>query len=216
MTRISKPKRSGVGAKRLDLTDLRELLRDRRVWSAVGRVVQPEGGALHWQIVQHEGEDADIEIEVVIQPSQVPVTARLRGGGWWEVPAVDDEVALLVPDGQLDFMPIVIGSLSSNRVPSGDQAPSPTNIVIAAPAGGKVYVHDGSSGAKSLATADHFHLDSTGSPTGAPITSAVPNAPNPNFPVPDAVHPFLDETLTPTTHPFHDGDSDGTAVLYGK
>ena len=215
MTRITKPKRGGVGAKRLDLSDLRELLKDRRVWSAVGRVVLPEGASQHWQIVDHEGSEVDIEIEVVIQPSQVPVTARLRGGGWWEVPAVDDEVALLIPDGQLDFMPIVIGTLSSNRVPTG-QAPNPTNIVIAAPAGGKVYVHDGSGGAKALATVDHFHLDSTGSPTDTPITTAIPNVPNPNFPVPDAVHPFLDELGAPTTAPFHNGTADGTTVLYGK
>lgn len=215
MTRITKPKRRGTGAKRLDLSDMRELFRDRRVWSAVGRVVLPDGTDQHWQIVEHEGEGVDIEIEVVIQPSQVPVTARLRGGGWWEVPALDDEVALLIPDGQVDFMPIVIGSLSTNRVPTG-QAPSPTNIVIAAPAGGKVYVHDGSGGAKALATADHFHIDSTGGVTGTPVTSAIANAPNPNFPVPDAVHPFLDETLTPTTHPFREGDADGTTVLEAK
>lgn len=216
MTRISKPRRNSVGAKRLDLTDLRELLKDRRVWAAVGRVVQPDDGSDYWQIVVHKGDEVDIEIEVVIQPSKVPVTARLRGGGWWEVPAVDDEVALLIPDGQLDFMPIVIGSLSSNRVPSGDQAPAPTNIVITAPAGGKVYVHDGSSGAKALATADHFHVDSTGGLTTGPITSAIQNAPNPAFPVSDPVNPFLDENLTPTTHQYRAGDSDGTTVLEAK
>jgi hypothetical protein len=247
MTRISKPKRSGTGAKRLDLTDLRELLKDRRVWSAVGRVVMPEGATQHWQIVAHEGANVDIEIEVVLQPSQVPVTARLRGGGWWEVPALNDEVALLVPDGQLEFMPLVIGSLSSNRVPSV-QAPSPTCIVIAAPAGGKVYVHDGTGGAKPLAYksdveavdakyAGHVHLDSMGSPTSDPLASGVSppppavdptagvitNPPNPAFPVPDGVHPFLSvPSLTPTIEPFSPGASppdaliEGTSVLEAK
>lgn len=216
MSRIVKPRRRGVGAKRLDLTDMRELFRDRRVWSAVGIVTKADGRDSHWEIVTDDGgAEVDIVIDVVVQPSQVPVTARLRGGGWWEVPAEGDEVALLVPDGQLDFMPIVLCKLSSNTVPSG-QAPSPTNIVIAAPTGGKVYVHDGSGGAKALATVDHFHLDSTGSPTGTPITSAIPNVPNPNFPVPDSVNPFLDENLIPTTAPYHNGTADGTEVLEAK
>lgn len=147
MTRITKPKRSKVGAKRLDLTDMRAAFADRRTWTAVGIVECPEGVAQHWEVVTEDGEAVDVLIEVVLQPSQQPVTARLRAG-WWEVPALGDEVAIIMPEGALDFMPIVVCKLSSNHVPTV-QGPQPGRIVIESD---EVLVHDGNGGAVSLAT----------------------------------------------------------------
>jgi hypothetical protein len=130
----------------MDLTDMRELFRDRRVWSALGVVIAPDGGP-HWAVVPSDtGGAFDIVVEVEIQPSQVHVTARLRAG-MWEVPAVGEEVAVLVPDGRIDFQPIVIAILSSGSVPTV-QGPQPGRIVIVSP---EVMIHDGTGGAVALA-----------------------------------------------------------------
>lgn len=150
MTRISKPKRSRSGSKRLDLTDMRELFRDRRVWTAIGVVTAPDDGGAHWQVETDDGGAVDVTVEVVLHPSETPVTCRLRGGGWWEVPALGDEVAVLVPEGAIDFMPLIVARLSSNTVPT-TQGPDPSRVVIVAPSGGEVVIHDGEGGAEAVA-----------------------------------------------------------------
>lgn len=144
--RITKPKRARGGAKRLDLTDMRAAFADRRTWTAIGIVECPEGVAQHWEVVTEDGEAVDILVEVVLQPSQVGVTARLRAG-IWEVPALGDEVAIIMPEGVPDFMPIIVCKLSTNHVPTV-QGPQPNRIVIES---GEVFVHDGNGGAVSLA-----------------------------------------------------------------
>lgn len=153
--KITKPKRARRGAKRIDLTEIRKALEDKRVWAALGVIVAPSDGSQHWRIEpDNNGNGIDILVEVVLQPSQVQITARLQAG-MWVVPSLGDEVAVLVPDGRTDFMPIVTGLLSSNTVPTV-QAPSPTTIVIACKPGGKVYIHDGSGGAGPLPTKADF------------------------------------------------------------
>lgn len=147
--RIDKPKRSRSGAKRLDLTDMRHLFMDRRVWTAIGTVTKPDGATSHWELVTEDGVAVDILVDVVLQPSGVPVTCRIRAG-IFEVPAEGDEVAVLVPEGETDFMPVLICKLSGNVIPT-TQGPNPTNIVIVAPSGGTVLVHDGAGGASELA-----------------------------------------------------------------
>lgn len=229
--RITKPKRAKSGAKRLDLSDMRELFKDRRMWCAVGTVTAPEGEA-HWHIASNDsGTAVDVIIEVVLQPSEDPVSCRLRGG-IWEVPNVGDEVAVLLPEGALDFMPIVVCKLSGRSVPT-TQGPTPGNIVIAVPAGMQVLVHDGSGGAVPLALKSdvesvnakythHVHLSPAGA-TGEPLATTLPNPPNPLFPATDPVNPYI--TLVgsvPTTNPDSEGlglteaTIAGTTVLKGK
>lgn len=180
MTRITKPMRGQRATKKLDLTDMRAVLRDRRMWSAIGTVFEPEGDQ-HWEVVTgDDGSSVDIVIEVLLHPSEQPVTCRLRAG-MWEVPDVDDEVIVLIPEGETDFMPIVIGRLSSNVVPTV-QGPEPGKLVIV---NGQVLVHDGSGGAVALAlksdvddlaewSTTHFHPASSG--TTSPSTDPVPVA----------------------------------------
>ena len=129
------------------LTDMRSLFRDHRVWTGLGVVIEPEGGGAHWSVVPGPGGSGsvDIVVEVELQPSLVPVTARLRAG-IWEVPALGDEVAVLIPDGEIDFQPIIVARLSSGSVPE-TQGPQPGRIVIVSP---EVLVHDGNGGAVSL------------------------------------------------------------------
>lgn len=140
--KITKPFRGQRGSKRLDLTDMRSLMRDQKLWCSVGRVFLPPGQAQHYAI-----EDGDIHIEVVLQPSLGDVTCRLAAG-MWLVPAIGEEVVVVLPEGELSFMPTIIGILSTGVVPSAQQ-PSPTRIVIQRD---EVAIHDGTGGANPLPT----------------------------------------------------------------
>ena len=141
------------------------------------------------------------------------MTARLAAG-MWLVPAIGEEVAVIIPAGKIDFSPIIVGILSSNSVPQpmDGQGPTPTQIVIAR---GKVLIHDGNGGAKALAYlsdvqavdqkyAMHLHQDSTNAPTGPPVDSVPPN--------PSAPPPYLPDTGVPLTP----AELVGTSVLLGK
>lgn len=146
--RIDKPKRGRKAAKRIDLTDIKEALRDRRQWTALGLIVAPTDGSPHWRIESDDqGNQVDVLVEVVLQPSQEQITARLAAG-MWTVPALGEEVAVIIPAGRTDFMPTIVCILSSNSVPGGGQGPDPTTIVIAR---GSVLIHDGNGGAQALA-----------------------------------------------------------------
>jgi hypothetical protein len=175
--KISKPMRGRRPTKRLDMTHLRTLLRDRRIWAALGIVVKPaEGDADHWELVTDDaGNVTDILVEVQLVPSKIEVTARLGGFtstyGIVCVPNLGDEVIVHVPDGEVDWMPVVIAPLSTGGVAgggAGDQAPAPSRIVVV----GDVYVHDGSGGAEPLVKKSEFdgHTHGPGtfiSPDGA-------------------------------------------------
>lgn len=143
------------GTKRLDLSTLRAAMQDSRVWAALGTVIQPDGeaDAPHWEIITDDaGNATDIVVEVLLVPANVEVTARLNMRGAIEVPAVGDEVIVVFADGQLDWMPTILGKLSGGNVPYPSSAlihdtrPKPTSILIVPPAGGHVYVYDGDTG----------------------------------------------------------------------
>ena len=155
--KIAAPKRRRKAAKRFDPTDLREVLKDRRQWCAIGVVTKPIDGSQHWRIESENGTAVDILVEVVLQPSQERVEARLAAG-MWLVPDLGDEVAVMLPAGRVDFMPTILAILSGNVVPTeGGQGPQPRRIVIAVPPGGEVYVHDGSGGAEPLVRRSEFN-----------------------------------------------------------
>jgi hypothetical protein len=192
--RLSAPKRGEVRGKRLDVSKLRGIFRDRRCWTAIGIVTKPDDGP-HFTV---EGDDVIIEVET--QPGRLELSCRLLApGGVWLIPAAGEEVGLVIPDGKADFMPIAIPILSSGTVPTG-LATNRTVIVR-----DEVHVHDGSGGAESLAFQTHKHLDSNGlltsDPTGTPI-------PNPGF------NPLLPPS--PTNPQFLATPSSGTAVLKAK
>ena len=143
------------GTKRLDLSTLREALKDSRVWASMGVVVKPDGeeSATHWEIVvDDDGNATDIVVEVNLVPANIEVTARLNMLGAVQVPEVGDEVLVVFPDGQLDWMPSIVGRMSGGHVPYPSSAlihdtrPKPGTILIVPPAGGHVYVYDGDTG----------------------------------------------------------------------
>jgi hypothetical protein len=145
--KITAPFRGRRATKKLDLTDMRKAFADQRSWCSIGIVTAPDDGDPHFQIT-----DDDILVEVVLQPSLVPVTCRLAAG-MWLLPDVGEEVVVTLPEGELTFMPVIAGVLSTGVVPvtsgGGAQPPTPQRIVIARQ---QVVVHDGSGGANPLPT----------------------------------------------------------------
>lgn len=167
MTRITKPLRGRAPVKRMDLSDMRSLFADRRVWAGIGIVYAPEGEE-HWQIVQNDsGDSVDILVEVVLQPSEEEITCRLPAGVW-DVPDEGDEVGVIIPDGATDFMPLIVCRLSTNSVPT-TQGPQPGHIVIVRD---QVLVHDGNGGAVELLKRsefiDHAHATAATGPPSVP------------------------------------------------
>lgn len=117
--RLASPKRPRKGPKRLDLTDLRQLLRDERVHAQLAVVTVPDDTTSHWR-----KDGGDILVEVVTVPRGIELTCRLGAGagalgmGLWRVPAVGTEVAVLVPDGEPGFQPTIVACLSSGGAPA--------------------------------------------------------------------------------------------------
>lgn len=141
MTRHTRPKRGRRGSKRLDLSDARHLFRDSRLWVSIGVVTAPEG-ADRFTVA-----DDDVRVEVILQPSLQDVTCRLAAG-IWNVPNEGEEVLVVLPEGELAFMPTILAVLSTGAVPSS-QGPAANTIVIER---GEVIVHDGNGGAAALPT----------------------------------------------------------------
>lgn len=153
--KITAPFRGRRAAKKLDLTDMKHAFRDTRLWCAIGVVSAPDDGGPHFEVLGD-----DVHVEVVLQPSLTPVTCRLTGGTW-RIPALGEEVIVAIPEGAIEFMPILIAPLSSGSVPTG-QGPALGRVVVEA---GEVTVHDGAGGAVSLALKSD--VDSTNSVLGS-------------------------------------------------
>jgi hypothetical protein len=119
MGKTTRPYRGNSPTKQLDLSPLKQALMDRRVWTGVGVVYRPDGESQHFEV---DGEDVLIHLHLV--PDGTDLTARLgtfaggAGMGLWRVPAAGDEVAVLIPAGELGYMPIVVGVLSSGQAPA--------------------------------------------------------------------------------------------------
>lgn len=130
MSRLVKPRRGGAGAKRIDLTDLRDLLKDRRLWAQLAVVTRPDGADRHWELVSGQ-----IHVDVRTVPRGIELHCRLGtqagsvGQGLWRVPAEGTEVAVLVPDGMPDFQPIIVACLDSGPAP--DRVGDDKTILVA-------------------------------------------------------------------------------------
>lgn len=182
MTKIVKPLRPKRPVKRLDMAELRHLLRDRRMWTVLGVVTAPDDGGDHYEVHTNEaGKVVDITVEVVTRPVQIDLTCRLKGvgasAGVVSIPDVGDEVVVEIPDGEIDFMPSIVTVLHRAGVlEPGAQGPAPARVVICA---AEVMIHDGSGGAEPLVRKSEFdgHTHGPGSFTtpsagggGGPVT----------------------------------------------
>lgn len=177
MASIKARKRRRTKAKRFDPGDLFHLTDpDKRgfFYTLIGLVVSPEG-ASHFELIKKSGQIVDVLIEVETQPDQLDLTCRLgsvAGGpaaGVWTVPPVGTEVAIICPNGKLDFQPVIVGILSTGNVPDG-VAEGVTVI-----ANGEVLIHDGSGGAAPLPTKAEF--DAHTHPTAMGLSGPPSNSP---------------------------------------
>jgi hypothetical protein len=129
-----------MGSKKLDMSDLRKLVADNRIWGVLGIVYAP-AGQQHYSI-----EEGDVLVEVETVPDQLDMTCRLgsafggAGRGIWDVPPVGSEVLVMVPSGRIDFQPTIVSVLSSGAVPAGIQ--EGRTIIVS----GEVLIYDGDPG----------------------------------------------------------------------
>lgn len=124
MSRTGGSKPPGVGA-------MRQALADGKVWAGLGLVWVPPSLSSHYDF-----SDGDVMVEVKLMPRGEALTCRLASGmGCWVVPPVGSEVAVLVPRGDFDAEPLIVGILSTEGVP---QALDGETMVIVNPAGGKI------------------------------------------------------------------------------
>jgi phage baseplate assembly protein gpV len=118
-----------------ELSDLRELLVDGKVHAQLGVVVKPTSDP-HWRKITGKGGRTDIVVEVETSPLGYDLTCRLtseaggHGMGLWRVPAVGAEVLVVLPDGELEFMPTIAKVYSSGSVP---ERAGPDRTVLVAP-----------------------------------------------------------------------------------
>ena len=150
-------KKRQKGANRLDLTDLKKALKDRRCWACHAVVVVAEGESSHWELLlDDDGELIDILIDVTTQPEGLELTCRLGGmssAGTLTIPKLGDEVIVVVPSGKIDFSPAIVAILSSNDLPNGDQGPALGRTLIV---NSEVLIHQGDGNAEPIPTMAEF------------------------------------------------------------
>lgn len=109
------------GAKPLELSLLKEALKDRRVWCGLGLVVKRQGDSSHFQINNDNG---DVYVEVDLMPEGTPLTCRLGsfgggpGTGVWRIPPEGTEVVVAVTQGEVSEQCAIIATLSTGAVPT--------------------------------------------------------------------------------------------------
>lgn len=131
------------GAARFDASAWRELMADGKCEAHLAIVVADEGTGLHFEI------DGEPLVEVQLMPDERRLTARLGDtGGVWRIPPIGAEVVVVVADGELAAGAVIVARL--DNAPDGLAVDT---IVVLAPAGGKVLIHDGTAAqAVALAT----------------------------------------------------------------
>ena len=113
--------RGHKASRRIDTDAIAAMCRDGRMWCKLGKVFKPDDQTAHWQV----NDDGMILIEVETLPDGLDLTCRLAtsgsGGGFglWAIPRVGSIVAVLVPDGEIAFEPIIVGVLDNNAAPEG-------------------------------------------------------------------------------------------------
>lgn len=148
MFRRTASKRGRRGAKTLDLAQLKAALRDGKFWTGLGVVRVFPGETSHFEIVLTGEAEPGVDLMVELASNGERLVCRLGAtGGTWRIPAPGTEVAVLIPEGDLESDPIVVAILEDPPGLLGE-----TNIVIAAPGGSEVLIYDGSGTPESLAT----------------------------------------------------------------
>ena len=134
---------------------------DEAVPSVMGVVAVHEGETSHWE---RDVDTGDVHVSVVTHGHGSPMKALLHGGGgggvgFWAIPPVGTEVAVVFPDGDYEGDPVLYGG---GGAPEGLDG---TTILIIAPAGGRVVIDDGSGGTGALVTKEEFEAHDHAAPT---------------------------------------------------
>ena len=115
------PPTRGTATKRMDLSNLRHLLKDDRTWCVRAKVYAPDGGS-HWR-VDTSGGGRRVLVEVEAIPSGLDLTCKLgtcssgAGTGLWFIPKVGTIVVVDISDGQVDGFPTIVGVEDSGGFP---------------------------------------------------------------------------------------------------
>ena len=119
MSRSARPFRGRHASKRLDVDKLASLLNDGKVSGKLGRVFAPDGDGTtlpHWKIETDDDGNKIILVEVETVPDGLDLTCQLcsgfssgGGNGAWAIPRVGSMVAVLVPEGEIGFQPLIVG-----------------------------------------------------------------------------------------------------------
>lgn len=131
MAPLVKRHRGERGSRKLDMSVVREAVRDRRFWVGLGIVFLPDGQDTHWEI----DPDVGVLVDVLLMPDQEPLLCRLSGfgqggsAGCWRVPPVGSEVAVGFPGGEINNDPMLLTVLASGGVP--DELDEDTYVVKA-------------------------------------------------------------------------------------
>jgi hypothetical protein len=158
----------------MDLSAMKEALKDQRCWACLGIVKSDDNGSYY------ELSSEDVLVDVELQPSGTQITARLGtvggsfGAGVWAIPPEGAEVIVIMPEGDLAFAPVIVALYSSGDVPAGMAV---NTIVVACPPGGKILIHDGAGGTDELVkkTAYEAHIHPTGTgPSGIANNATAP------------------------------------------
>ena len=167
-------KRTHKAVKRPDLSGLKEALRDERVWCVLGIVLASDEAGAHFEVAEGE-----VLVDVEIQPSEEEITCIVSspiggsGVGIFAVPPVGSEVIVALPDGEMMFQPTIVGVMSDTAISGLNDS----TLVIVAPSGGTILLHDGSGDGEPLVRKsdfeNHNHPTSMG-PSGPPIPSSFP------------------------------------------
>lgn len=131
-----------------DLAAMREAMQDARAGRSValGLVVSDDDSGSHY-----EATDTDILVRVELQPEQRKLWCRLAGmaagRGVSMIPAVGDEVVIVIPGGEIHADPVLVAILATGSV-SGNMAErtvviTGNDVKITALAGGTVSVNGG-------------------------------------------------------------------------
>ena len=110
----------------MDAGAIEAMCRDGHMWCKFGKVIKPDSATEHWKTQDLEGGGKVILVEVETMPDGCDLTCRLSSGfssgggnGAWAIPRLGSIVGVAVPDGEIEFMPIVFGVLDCNAPPDG-------------------------------------------------------------------------------------------------
>lgn len=124
-----------------------EALMARKQYAVLARTVRPSATEEHYELVLVDGVLVDITVEVETIPDRVPLTCSLGTGDRW-IPQLGDTVVVVLPSGQIDFVPTIVAVLPA-QIPNPDgQGPALGRRILVAD---EVLVHDGTGGAVPLA-----------------------------------------------------------------